>query len=64
MTTEPGPCPYLNRDDPRCNQRLTLVHLPQAFSYCVGAYTECAVFRRFRAQSRERDHAPQLARSA
>ena len=64
MTTELGLCPYLNRDDERCNQRLTLVHLPQAFSYCVGAYTACAVFRRIRAQRGERDHAPQLARSA
>ena len=64
MTTESGPGPYLNRDDARCNRRLTLVHLPQAFRYCVGRYTECAVFRRIRAQHRERDHAPQLARSA
>lgn len=54
MTTESGPCPYLNRDDERCNQRLTLVNRRQAFSYCMGAFAECAVFRKIRAQRVER----------
>ena len=38
-------CPFINDEDHRCDQRLTLRRLDQAFSYCLGGYLACATYQ-------------------
>lgn len=39
-------CPHLDRNDPRCAARLTLGHLDEAFSFCLGGFQRCPNFHR------------------
>ncbi len=65
MMMEHHPCPYLNHDDLRCTKRLTLVNLPQAFTFCLNAYACCAVYQQLRREQDEREeHAYEYAESA
>ena len=41
----PGTCPLVNLDDPRCDSRLSLSHLDQAFAVCFGAYHTCPMYK-------------------
>lgn len=37
-------CPHLNLDDARCNRRLTLERIEQAYLLCAGDYTACPLY--------------------
>ena len=38
-------CPFLERRDPRCARRLTLVQLTEAFKFCAGCPNACPTHR-------------------
>ncbi len=40
-----GVCPHVNLDDPRCDSRLSINRLDQAFGVCFGAYHTCPMYR-------------------
>ncbi len=64
MTPERSPCPYLDRNDGRCSRFLSLVHLAEAFCYCLARHESCAVYRQIRREQETRTHAPTYAHSA
>lgn len=64
MTSERRPCPYLDRNDGRCSRFLSLVHLPEAFCYCLAQPESCSVYRQIRREEKARDHVPAYAHSA
>jgi len=37
-------CPFLNRSDHRCADKLRLDHIDHAFDYCFGEYKACPVY--------------------
>ena len=43
---DPGHCPHIDRDDPRCRERFTLAGAEQAFAVCCGGQHGCVVFHR------------------
>jgi hypothetical protein len=38
-------CPFINGEDHRCDQRLTLRRLDQAFTYCLGGFLACPTYQ-------------------
>jgi hypothetical protein len=42
-------CPFIDRDDPRCNSRFGLARLEQAFSVCFGSFRGCPMYHRLHA---------------
>jgi len=59
-THQPEPCcPFIDRDDARCDERFTLSRLREAFSYCFDSYQSCPVYHQLmREQRREHDPTP------
>jgi len=47
-----GLCPYLEREDARCDSRLTLQQISEAFEYCVCGHQACRVFAEIRGEER------------
>lgn len=43
-----GICPHIDRDDGRCESRLSLVHLRDAFDLCICNYHHCPVYRQIK----------------
>lgn len=39
-------CPYLDRGDRRCTDKLKLCNLDQAISQCADSFAECPTFHR------------------
>ena len=37
-------CPFVNRPDGRCSERLNIDRLGHAFSFCFNAYEGCPVY--------------------
>jgi hypothetical protein len=48
-------CPYINGQDHRCDQRLTLRRLDQAFGFCLGGYLACPTYQQLSWESVPRD---------
>jgi len=46
-------CPFVNLQDRRCANRLTLGHLDQAFGLCFGQHSLCAVYARLQREQAE-----------
>jgi hypothetical protein len=38
-------CPYVDNDDQRCAEHLTLANLFSAFTHCADDYAECPIYR-------------------
>ena len=38
-------CPFINGTDHRCDHRLTLRRIDQAFNYCLGGYLACPTYQ-------------------
>ncbi len=38
-------CPYIDRGDPRCAERLTILNLRETFQYCFGQPRLCKAHR-------------------
>ena len=47
-------CPFLNRSDHRCGDKLRLDHIDHAFDYCFGDYKACSVYLEQLAERRVR----------
>ena len=47
-------CPFLNRSDHRCSDKLRLDHIDHAFDYCFGDYKACPVYLEQLAERRVR----------
>jgi hypothetical protein len=47
-------CPFLNRSDQRCSDKLCLDHITHAFDYCFGDYKACPVYLEQLAERRVR----------
>ena len=47
-------CPFLNRSDRRCSDKLCLDHISHAFDYCFGDYKACPVYLEQLAERRVR----------
>jgi len=47
-------CPFLNRSDYRCSDKLRLDHIDHAFDYCFGDYKACPVYLEQLAERRVR----------
>jgi hypothetical protein len=47
-------CPFLNRDDTRCSDRMALDHLQDGFTFCFGAYKTCPVYAELLAERQQR----------
>ena len=47
-------CPFLNRSDHRCSDKLRLDHIDHAFDYCFGEYKACPVYLEQLAERRVR----------
>ena len=47
-------CPFLNRSDYRCSDKLRLDHIDHAFDYCFGDYRACPVYLEQLAERRVR----------
>ncbi len=47
-------CPFLERRDPRCADRLSLERLAEAFSLCAGRYEHCNFFQQIRVENQDR----------
>lgn len=47
-------CPFLNRSDRRCSDKLSLDHITHAFDYCFGDYKACPVYLEQLAERRVR----------
>lgn len=45
-------CPFLNRADERCADRLNLSQLDYAYRYCFDAYKRCSVYVELLAERR------------
>ncbi len=56
MAPERNPCPYLEENDYRCDRRLQLTNLPEAFGFCLAQHRACAIYQQLR---RERQETPQ-----
>lgn len=37
-------CPFVNRPDSRCSQRLNIDRLGHAFEFCFNSYSTCPVY--------------------
>jgi hypothetical protein len=37
-------CPFLNRSDRRCSDKLSLDRIAHAFDHCFGEYKDCPVY--------------------
>jgi hypothetical protein len=57
-------CPYIDRSDPRCAERLTILNLREAFQFCFGHAPACPVHRQIRYEESRRDAALALAQTA
>ncbi len=42
--SDSGICPYLDSSDIRCEEYLSLRHLPDAFEHCICNCVSCPVF--------------------
>ncbi len=38
-------CPYLNANEPQCNQQFNLCRLTQALALCTDDYERCPVYQ-------------------
>src|SRR5215218_7155456 len=47
-------CPFLNRSDRRCSDKLSLDHISHAFDYCFGDYKACPAYLEQLAERRVR----------
>ncbi len=54
-------CPYIDRDDPRCAGRLTLMNLVQALDHCADHYQGCPVYLEILRDARTRTREPRPA---
>ena len=61
MPPEREPCPYLERNDCRCDHRLQLTRLPEAFCFCVARFATCTIYKQIRREQPEAPHALELA---
>jgi hypothetical protein len=50
-------CPYLERDDARCEPRFHVGQLDAFFALCCGTYRRCPTYHRIRAESGADDEA-------
>lgn len=48
------PCPFLDRDDPRCAGRFSLRRLGMMFGYCMGQPQACPTYHRLTREMPER----------
>lgn len=44
------PCPYIDRNDRRCQETLKVENLDKAMSLCCGHFGECPIFQRIYAR--------------
>ena len=61
MPPEREPCPFLECDDCRCDRRLQLTRLPEAFCFCVTRYAACTIYQQIRREQKDPPHACELA---
>lgn len=47
-------CPFLNAADPQCSAHFSLGSLEHAFDYCLGRFSDCALFEAMCEQRRAR----------
>ncbi len=57
-------CPFLERRDPRCADRLSLERLAEAFSLCAGRYEHCIFYQRIRDEDQDRLEFSRRSRTA
>jgi len=38
-------CPYVDNDDARCAEHLTLANLLSAFAHCADDYADCPIYQ-------------------
>ena len=48
------PCPFINRNEPRCADRFSLTRLNLAFDTCLNGYRTCATYKQL-IQERQRE---------
>lgn len=48
------PCPFLNREDPRCAGRFSLRRVGMMFGYCLGQPESCPTYHRLLREHPER----------
>jgi len=51
----PSECPHINGEDHRCDGRLTLRRLDEAFSYCLGTYHQCPAYQHLQWEQQDRE---------
>ncbi len=54
-------CPYIDHADIRCESRLSLDHLKDAFDLCICNYRHCPVFRQLNHEQSSRETSRLLA---
>lgn len=45
-------CPYIDRNDPRCADKLTLARIKEALEECGGDYGRCPIYQRIATEQR------------
>ena len=55
-------CPFIDRADARCTERLNFRNLAHAFRRCADRYAGCPTYQRFIAEGRHRDKAENTSR--
>ena len=57
-------CPFLERGDDRCAERINLECLIEAFRFCAGDYERCATYHEIRLERIAGQQRERKARSA
>ncbi len=50
---EPQLCPFIERRDARCGERLTLERLGEAFKLCAGRHGACPIYHDLHFEDRQ-----------
>lgn len=50
LDREANVCPYIEKDDVRCADHLTMRNVAHAFAHCADNYAQCPVYQRLKAQ--------------
>lgn len=57
-------CPYIDRADLRCANRLTVLNLRETFQFCFGQPESCAVYCQICLEESRRNAAVAIAQTA
>ena len=53
--TSASECPHINGEDHRCDGRLTLRRLDEAFSHCLGTFHLCPAYQHLSWEQQDRE---------